>query len=199
MKKKHKFTRPDNPFTDKVLDDIEAKANKVMAKFKVLANEEKRQSRRHEIIGRLKTVVMKAYQKFRPNDNCSFSSFADRFLVLEVRHCLRHYAYIVAKENATVSCDRKLDGNDEEAPSFVDSFADPRDRFSEGLLTFDFDIVTKLLKKQNPVYATVFELRREGYSLAEIYPMLGIPKWELYDIVWPAVKNAVRRIYDYGC
>ena len=25
------------------------------------------------------------------------------------------------------------------------------------------------------------------------------PDWELYDILWPAVKDAVRRIYDHGC
>jgi len=199
MAKKHKFTRPDNPFTDKVMDDIEAKANVVMARFKVVGNEEKRQSRRNEIIGRLKAAVMKAAKKFTANDSCSFSSFAGRFIVREVSHCLRHYAYVVGKENATLSCDRKIIGNDEDAPSFVDGLPDPRDRFADGLLAFDFDIVTKLLKEQNPVYATVFALRREGYSLAEIYPMLGIPKWELYDIVWPAVKNAVRRIYDHGC
>ena len=39
MKKKHRFTRPDNPFTAEVMDDIEAKVNVAMAKFKVLANE----------------------------------------------------------------------------------------------------------------------------------------------------------------
>ena len=199
MKKQKWFTLPNNPFTDKVVADVEAKANKVMARFRVNAHEEKRQSRRNEIISRLKAAVMKAYEKFTPNDNCSFESFADRFIVREVSHCLRHYAYVVGKENATLSCDRKIVGNDEDAPSFVDGLPDPRDHFAEGLLKFDFDIVTRLLKKQNPVYATVFALRREGYSLAEIYPMLGIAKWELYDIVWPAVKNAVRRIYDHGC
>lgn len=199
MKKKHRFTRPDNPFTKEVMDDIEAKTNVAMAKFKVLANEEKRQSRRNEIIGRFKSAVMKAHGKFKPNSRCSFQSFADVFISRELCHCLRHFAYIVAKENATVSCDRKIDGGDEDAPTFVDGLADPRDRFAENLLKFDLDIVTRLLKKQNPVYAAVFELRREGYSLAEIIPILGIAKWELYDILWPAVKDAVRKIYDHGC
>ena len=41
MKKKHRFTRPDNPFTAEVMDDIEAKVNVAMAKFKVLANASK--------------------------------------------------------------------------------------------------------------------------------------------------------------
>ncbi len=197
--KKTKFTRPDNPFVKEVMDDIEAKVNVVMAKFKVLANEEKRQSRRHEIAGRLKAAVMKAHKKFKPNNRCSFPSYADVFISRELCHCLRHLAYVVEQENATVSCDRKIAGNDEDAPTFVAGLPDPRDRFAEGLLNFDFDNVTMLLEKQNPIYATIFSLRREGYSLAEIYPMLGIAKWELYDIIWPAVKNAVRQIYDHGC
>ncbi len=54
-KQKKWYTRPDDPFTAEVLDDIAAKTNVVMARFKVLANEEKRQSRRNEIIGRFKS------------------------------------------------------------------------------------------------------------------------------------------------
>ena len=57
----------------------------------------------------------------------------------------------------------------------------------------------ELLEKQNPLYARIFSLRREGYKLAEIHEIIGVPDWELYDILWPAVKDAVRRIYDHGC
>ena len=199
MKKKHRFSRPDNPFTAEVMDDIEAKVNVALAKFKVLANEEKKQSRRHEVTSRLKAAVMKAHKKFKPNSRCSFPSFADVFISRELCHCLRHLACVVEQENVTVSCDRKVDGSDEDAPTFVDGFADPRDRFAEGLLRFDFDVVTELLEKQNPLYARIFSLRREGYKLSEIHGIIGVPDWELYDILWPAVKDAVRRIYDHGC
>ena len=100
--KKHRFTRPDNPFTAEVMDDIEAKVNVAMAKFKVLANEEKKQSRRHEVTSRLKAAVMKAHRKFKPNNRCSFPSFADVFISRELCHCLRHLACVVEKENVTV-------------------------------------------------------------------------------------------------
>ena len=198
MARKHKFTRPDNPFTTEVLDDIEAKVNVAMTKFRVLANEEKRQSRRHEVTSRLKAAVMKAHGKFKPNNRCSFPSYADVFIVRELGHCLRHLAYVVEQENATVSCDRKISGSDEDAPTFVAGLPDPRDHFAEGLLKFDFDIVERMLKEQNPVYARIFSLRREGYKLCEIHPIIGVPQWMLYDILWPATVNAVRRIYDHG-
>lgn len=193
------YTRPDDPFTAEVLDDIDAKTNVVMAKFKVFANEEKRQSRRNEIIGRFKSAVMKAHKKFIPNSRCSFPSYVDKFLVGELRHCLRHLAYVVAKENATVSCDRRIAGDEDDAPTFVAGLVDPHDRFEEGILKFDFDIITKMLKERNPLYAAIFTLRREGYKFKDIAPMLGVPEWELNDILWPAVRDAAREIYDHGC
>ena len=196
MAKRHKHTRPDNPLTDKVVEDIEIKVNTLLRKFKDFGNGEKHDHRRHDIHMRLVGAVMKAYEKFVDNDRCSFESFADRFIAFEARHYVRDNIRVVREENATVSCDRRIDASDDESPSYVDGFADPRDRFEEGLLKFDIDIVAELLRRKNPVYATIFSLRRQGYSLAEIYPMLGIPKWELYDIMWPAVKDAVRRIYD---
>ena len=147
-KQKKWYTRPDDPFTAEVLDDIAAKTNVVMARFKVLANEEKRQSRRNEIIGRFKSAVMKAHKKFIPNSRCSFPSYVDKFLVGELRHCLRHLAYVVAKENATVSCDRRIAGDEDDAPTFVAGLVDPHDRFEEGILKFDFDVVTEMLEKE---------------------------------------------------
>ncbi len=198
-KQKKWYARPDDPFTAEVLDDIEAKTNVVMARFKVLANEEKRQSRRNEIIGRFKSAVMKAYGKFKPNGRCSFPSFADVFISRELGHCLRHLAYVVAKENATVSCDRRIAGDDDDAPTFVAGLVDPHDRFEEGIVRFDFDIVTEMLKERNPLYAAIFTLRREGYKFKDIAPMLGVPEWELNDILWPAVRDAAREIYDHGC
>jgi DNA-directed RNA polymerase specialized sigma24 family protein len=181
------------------LDDIAAKTNVVMARFKVLANEEKRQSRRNEIIGRFKSAVMKAHGKFMPNSRCSFSTYADKFLVGELRHCLRHLAYVVAKENATVSCDRRIDGDEDDAPTFVAGLADPRDRFEEGIVKFDFDVVTEMLEKRNPLYASIFTLRRQGCKFKDIAAILGVPEWEMNDILWPAVRDAAREIYDHGC
>ena len=198
-KQKKWYTRPDDPFTAEVLDDIAAKTNVVMARFKVLANEEKRQSRRNEIIGRFKSAVMKAHGKFMPNSRCSFPSYADKFLVGELRHCLRHLAYVVAKENATVSCDRRIDGDEDDAPTFVAGLADPRDRFEEGIVKFDFDVVTEMLEKRNPLYASIFTLRREGCKFKDIAAILGVPEWEMNDILWPAVRDAAREIYDHGC
>ena len=199
--KKHKHTRPDTPLTQKGVKDIRIKLNTLMGMFKDFANGERREHRRNDIYTRLVGAVMKAYKKFKDNDRCSFESYADLFLASEVKHYIRDYVRILKQENVTVSCDRKIDGSDEDddAPTFVDRFADPRDRFAESLLKFDLDEVAGLLEKQNPLYARIFSLRREGYKLSEIHEIIGVPDWELYDILWPAVKDAVRRIYDHGC
>ena len=106
---------------------------------------------------------------------------------------------MVAKENATVSCDRRIAGDEDDAPTFVAGLVDPHDRFEEGILKFDFDIITKMLKERNPLYAAIFTLRREGCKFKDIAPMLGVPEWELNDILWPAVRDAAREIYDHGC
>ena len=50
----------------------------------------------------------------------------------------------------------------------------------------------------NRLYARVFSLRRQGYKLSDIAPMIGVADWELYDVIWPATKDAVKKIYDYG-
>ena len=201
MARKHKHMRPDNPLTAGVLKDIKIKINVLLHRFKDYGNGERHDHRRHDIHTRLVGAVMRAYAKFKDNDRCSFESYAALFLKSEVKHYIRENVRIAKQESATVSCDRKIDGGDgdDDAPTFVDCFADPRDRFAEGLLSFDFDIISAMLEKENPLYARIFALRREGYKLAEIYPVLGVPDWELYDILWPAVKDAVRRIYDHGC
>ena len=198
-KQKKWFTRPVNPLTDKVVEDIEIKLNILMGKFKDFANGERREYRRNDIYTRLVGAVMKAHKKFRDNDRCSFDTYADIFIVSEVKHYVRDNARVIEEERVTVSCDRRVDDDDGDASSFVAGMEDPRDRFAEGILKFDFDVITEMLAKQNPVYATIFSLRREGYKLCEIHPLLGVPDWELYDILWPAVKDAVRRIYDHGC
>ena len=28
--------------------------------------------------------------------------------------------------------------------------------------------------------------------------MIGVADWELYDVIWPATKDAVKKIYDFG-
>lgn len=199
MKKEHRFTRPDNPLTNKVVKNIEIKLNTLMGKFKDFANGGRREYRRNDIYTRLVGAVMKAHRKFSPNDKCSFDTYADIFISSEVKHYVRDNARVIKEERVTVSCDRSVDDNDEDAPTFVDGFVDPRDRFAEGIVNLDFDIVTKMLEEQNPICARIFSLRREGYKLCEIHPIIGVPKWKLYDILWPATVNAVRRIYDHGC
>ena len=32
-----------------------------------------------------------------------------------------------------------------------------------------------------------------------IAAILGVPEWEMNDILWPAVRDAAREIYDHGC
>ena len=65
MKKKYRFTRPNNPLTDKVVEDIEIKINMILGRFKDYGNGERHDYRRNDIHTRLVGAVMKAYAKFR--------------------------------------------------------------------------------------------------------------------------------------
>jgi RNA polymerase sigma factor (sigma-70 family) len=197
-KKLYKFTRPDNPFTVKVVEDITIKTNTLLGTFRDFTNEEKREYRRNDISSRLAAAVMKAHKKFKENDRCSFTSYADMFIVSEVKHYIRDNARVIEQERVTVSCDKRVDGDDGDAPSFVAGMSDPRERFENGVDRMDFAIILKVLRRQNRLYARVFSLRRKGYKLSEIAPIIGVPEWELYDIIWPATKEAVKRIYDFG-
>lgn len=191
----HKHNRPANPFTDKVLKDIEIKTNTLLGIFKDFGNEEKREHRRNEIIGRFHEEVMKAHAKFKPNNRCSYDSYASMFLASAMKHAIRDFGRVIEIEVATVSADCRLDDDDDEAPTFAAKICDPVNRFENEITRFDFESVVEVLKRRNPLYANIFELRRDGYSLKEIAPMLNVPDWELYDILWPAVKESVKEIY----
>jgi hypothetical protein len=117
------------------------------------------------------------------------------FLASAMKHAIRDFGRVIQIEVATVSADRHIDTNDSESPTFAATFCDPVNRFENDIARFDFDAVVEILKSRNHLYANIFELRRDGYSLKEIAPILNVPEWELYDILWPAVKEAVKAIY----
>lgn len=197
MAKIHKFARPSNPFTVKVVEDITIKTNTLLGTFKDFTNEEKREYRRNDISSRLAGAVMKAHRKFKPNDRCSYETYVDMFIVSEVKHYVRDNARVIEQERVTVSCDKRVDGDDGDAPSFVAGMSNPRDYVAESIDRLDFANIITMLKRENRLYARIFSLRRKGYKLSEIAPLIGVPEWELYDILWPATKEAVKRIYDF--
>ena len=197
MAKKHKFVRPANPITVKVAEDINAKTHTLMGMFKDFTNEEKREYRRNDITSRLAGAVMKAYAKFKDNDRCSYETYADMFIVSEFKHYIRDYARVIEIESVTVSCDRPVNGDDD-APSHVASMVETRNTVEQAIDRMDFADIIRALRRTNRLYARVFSLRRQGYKLSDIAPMIGVADWELYDVIWPATKEAVKKIYDYG-
>ena len=195
--KKHKFTRPANPITVKVAEDINAKTHTLMGMFKDFANEEKREYRRNDITSRLAGAVMKAHAKFKDNDRCSYETYADMFIVSEFKHYIRDYARVIEIESVTVSCDRPVNGDDD-AVTHVAGMAETRNTVEQAIDRMDFADIICILRRTNRLYARVFSLRRQGYKLSDIAPMIGVADWELYDVIWPATKDAVKKIYDFG-
>lgn len=193
-----KFTRPEDPLTPKMVESINAKTNRLLGMFKDFANDERREYRRHDITTRLVGAVMKAHAKFQENDSCSFESFADVFVSREAKHYARDIHHVIKQERATVSGDNPVDSGDDDSPSHIDGMAHPRDYVAESLDRCDFETVAEMLARLNPLYARVFTLRYEGYKLAEIHAIIGVPDWQLYDVLWPATREAVRKIYNFG-
>lgn len=190
-----KYPRPENPLTPKVVEDVAAKTNTILAKFQDFGNDERRESRRHDITGRLVAAVMRAHAKFVPNDSCSFETFAGIFVKREMQHCLRAEARALAKEKVTVSCDKPLPGGDDDDLSYIDTIGDPCDGMAASIDRCDFETLLELLERRNPRWSRIFSLCWEGYQLSEIPAIVGIPVWELYDVHWPAIKAIVRRAY----
>ena len=192
-----KNPRPATPFTPKVLENIEAKANKLLSTFKVFKNKEKEISRRNDIVGRLKAEVMKAYAKFRPNDRCSYESYVDMYLASAGKHFVRDFVRQLGIERATLPGDAPVDGEDGESPTFLSAMEDPAATRAGQFTAFDVAEVIEELRRRSPRYATIMELHLEGRKFSEIHKILGVPDWELYDNLWPAAKAAFREIYEF--
>ena len=197
MTKKYKHTRPSNPITVKLAEDITIKTNSLLGKFKDFGNEERREYRRNDITSRLAGAVMKAYAKFKDNDRCSYETYADMFIVSEVKHYIRDYVRVIKIKSKTRSCDAPINGDDD-APSHVAAMVETRNTVELAIDRMDFADIIKILRRTNRVYARVFSLRRQGYKLSDIAPMIGVADWELYDVIWPATKDAVKKIYDFS-
>lgn len=195
MAKQFKYTRPENPFTSKVLVNLEAKAFKLVGTFKDFFNEEKRQSRYNDIIGRFHEEVMKAHRKFQANDRCSYESFVDMFLESARKHYIREQVDVIKKEAKTTSGDKRLhpeDGDQDKKTLFM-VLVENRDSIGEAIANYDFREIIARIRPKYPVCARILELRREGYDLTAIAAKLGMDYRRLYDVMWPKAK----RIYVY--
>lgn len=192
-----KNPRPATPFTPKVLENIEAKTNKLLGTFKVFKNKEKLESRRTDIVGRFKAEVMKAYAKFKPNDRCTFESYVDLYLASAAKHFVRDFSRQLGIELATLSGDTPVDGEDGDSPTYLSTMEDPAAARAGEFAAFDVAEVIEELRRRSPRYATIMELLLEGRKLSEIHKLIGVPDWELYDDLWPAAKAAFREIYEF--
>lgn len=192
MANQNKFTRPSNPFTDKIVKNITIKTNSVLGKFPTLAD---RDGLCSDISSRLTSAVMKAYAKFKDNDKCSYESFVNRCLDFEVKHCIRDYGRRIHEMGLMAT---NVYRNDEDGEhSFLEDVEDPHNFLEESIDRLDFADIISILQRKNSIYARIFTLRHEGFSLSEIATMQGIDGWELYDILWPAICAEVKNIYNF--
>lgn len=194
----YKFARPATPFTDKVLDEITAKTNLLLRKFRDFDNPERQESDKHEIMGRFHEEVMKAYGKFKDNDKCSYESYASIFLNTAVKHYIRDRVRLLKIEKATVSGDTPIDSSDEESPTRLSTYADPTERILDELLDFDYREIVALMRDKYPICARILELRRDGYQLNEMDTILGIPQKRLYNVLWPKAKQLFIYVLNFS-
>ena len=138
---------------------------------------------------------MDAYSKYDPSRGSAYESYVELHLSSAAKHYVRDDSIVLAKERMTESLDALIDADNDRSRDFLSSLAERRDALQERLDRWDMDEVTERLRQENPLFARVFALRRDDHSLSEIAEMLGVPGWEMYEVVWPAVKKAARRIY----
>ena len=199
--KKHKnrgktaHFKPETAFTDKVVVKVDAKTHLLLRRFSRLNPAEDTESRKTAIRGYLLKAVMDAYNKYDPSRGCAYETYVELFLSSAAKHYIRDYSLVLAKERMTESLDALIDADNERSHDFLSSLAEPRDVLQEHLDRWDMDEVEERLRRKNPLLARVFALRRDDYSLSEIAETLNVPSWEMYEVVWPAVKKAARQIY----
>ena len=198
QKKEYKHTRPSHPFPEAVLVNIDARANILLGTFKDFTNDERRESRRNEIVGRFHEEVMKAHRKFRDNDRCSYESYVNMFLESAMKHYVRHEASVLEKERVTVSADIKLDPSDRDSPTFASSIPDSDESLIGAIADFDYREIVAMMRTHYPVCARILELHREGYRLSEIRPLVGISEDRLYDVMWPKAKRIFVRLHNFS-
>lgn len=187
--------KPETAFTEKVITKVDAKTHLLLRRFSRLCPAEDTESRKTTIRGYLLKAVMDAYSKYDPSRGSAYESYVELHLSSAAKHYIRDYSLVLAKERMTESLDALIDADNDRSRDFLSSLAERRDALQERLDRWDMDEVTERLRQMNPLFARVFALRRDDYSLSEIAEMLGVPGWEMYEVVWPAVKKAVRRIY----
>lgn len=187
--------KPETAFTEKVITKVDAKTHLLLRRFSRLCPAEDTESRKTTIRGYLLKAVMDAYSKYDPSRGSAYESYVELHLSSAAKHYIRDYSLVLAKERMTESLDALIDADNDRSRDFLSSLAERRDALLERLDRWDMDEVTERLRQENPLFARVFALRRDDYSLSEIAEMLGVPGWEMYEVVWPAVKKAARRIY----
>lgn len=187
--------KPETAFTEKVITKVDAKTHLLLRRFSRLCPAEDTESRKTTIRGYLLKAVMDAYSKYDPSRGSAYESYVELHLSSAAKHYIRDYSLVLAKERMTESLDALIDADNDRSRDFLSSLAERRDALQERLDRWDMDEVTERLRQENPLFARVFALRRDDYSLSEIAEMLGVPGWEMYEVVWPAVKKAARRIY----
>lgn len=200
MTQQYKHMKPSNPFTVEVLTNIEAKVGQLLKKFKEfdpstgLIDLEKREHRESDIRARLVESVMKSYKAFKDNDKCSYASFVNLGLDSAVKHYVRDAVYEIKINRKKVYGD-ELIYKDDEVTTFFDQTACIHDHLLASLDRMDFEVVYEILKHENPLYAQIFSLTIEGYSLREISEEVKCPKWLVCRFLWPKTKALVKSIY----
>ena len=187
--------KPETAFTEKVITKVDAKTHLLLRRFSRICPAEDTESRKTTIRGYLLKAVMDAYSKYDPSRGSAYESYVELHLSSAAKHYVRDYSIVLAKERMTESLDALIDADNDRSRDFLSSLAERRDALQERLDRWDMDEVTERLRQENPLFARVFALRRDDHSLSEIAEMLGVPCWEMYEVVWPAVKKAARRIY----
>lgn len=176
---------PDTPFTDDVLNHINAVAHKLARKYN--RNMQDEEDIRSQLIERL----MKAFPKYNPELSCYYT-FAQRVVDCERGHVERKLNQRYREERDTVSLYDRVDSTKDDKSRWIDIIKSPYGNMEIEMNKIDVRDVVDSLSPRDRWIALRFA---EGYAWTEIAEEMGISVAEFFKKVKPVFLKNLRQAY----
>lgn len=175
----------DTPFTDDVLNHINAVAHKLARKYN--RNIQDEEDIRSQLIERL----MKAFPKYNPELSCYYT-FAQRVVDCERGHVERKLNQRYREDRDTVSLYDRVDSTKDDKSRWIDVIKSPYGNMEVERNKIDIWDTVDVLGPRDRWIASRFA---EGYAWTEIAEEMRIPVAEFFKKVKPIFLKNLRQAY----